>query len=446
MSLVDDDGEASVLVRFAKRRDDVREFFDRRDDDAPARLDGLAQSVGMRRPHDRVSDLHELPYGVADLLVEDAAVGDDEHGIDERTTVPFERDQLVGEPGDGVGLAAARAVLDQVASADAVCTHVGKQLLHDVELVVAREDLFLSRPAVLVAFRYDLRVVLDDLGQLALFEDALPQIVGHEAGRIRRVARAVLIALVEGQEEALLSRKLRAELNRRVVNGEMHHAALEGKEGVARAAVASVLLDGVCRALLRQSVFQLQCDDGKAVDEKAEVERELRGVGRVAKLARHAEDVLRVHRLLLLVVFCRRQVEEDEVGGVDLDAAPQHIDDAAARKLRLQAAEELPLLRLGSEDAELFHLLGLCRLQEAEEPHFVYGKLLAVVRIRPFLIAVFFYKMLDDEGFQSFFLRVCKRHFHSSFAKFGSLIERTSILPVTVSEIRRVLSSLRLEI
>ena len=226
----------------------------------------------------------------------------------------------------------------------------------------------------------------------------------------------------------------------------MHHAAFEGKEGVARAAVASVLLDGVRRALLRQSVFQLQRDDGQTVDEEAEVERELRGVGRVAKLVRHAEDVFRVHRLLLLVVFCRRQVEEDEVGGVDLDAAPQHIDDAAARKLRLQAAEELPLLRLGGEDAELFHLLGLCRLQEAEEPHFVYGKLLAVVRVRPFLIAVFFYKMLDDEGFQSFFLRVCKRHFHSSFAKFGSLIERTSILPVTASEIRRVLSSLRLEI
>ena len=64
-----------------------------------------------------------------------------------------EADELVREPGDGVRLAAARRVLDQVALARAVRGRVGQELPHHVELVVAREDLLALLPAGLLVLR-----------------------------------------------------------------------------------------------------------------------------------------------------------------------------------------------------------------------------------------------------------------------------------------------------
>ena len=70
------------------------------------------------------------------------------------------------EPGDGVRLAAARRVLDQVAPARAVLLRVGEEPAHDVELVIAGQDLDGLLLAGLLVFRLDdLRVVLEDVGQ-----------------------------------------------------------------------------------------------------------------------------------------------------------------------------------------------------------------------------------------------------------------------------------------
>ncbi len=80
--------------------------------------------------------------------------------------VLLEADQLVGEPGDRVRLAAAGRVLDQVALPGAVRRGVGEQLPHHVELVVAREDLDALLLAGLLVLRLDdLGVVLEDVGQ-----------------------------------------------------------------------------------------------------------------------------------------------------------------------------------------------------------------------------------------------------------------------------------------
>ena len=112
-----------------------------------------------------------------------------------------EADQLVRQPGDGVALAAAGRVLDQIAPAGAVRGCRGQQLAHHVELVVAGPDLrppLLARPLIL-GFD-DLGVVLQDVRQAGGGEDALPQVIGLEAVRVGRVAGAVVPALVEGQE------------------------------------------------------------------------------------------------------------------------------------------------------------------------------------------------------------------------------------------------------
>ena len=88
------------------------------------------------------------------LPVEDAPVGDHDDGIEDQECLPSgETDQLVRQPGDGVALAAARRVLNQVAPARAVRTLVvGQQPAHYVELMVAGPDLgsVVFRPVFLV--------------------------------------------------------------------------------------------------------------------------------------------------------------------------------------------------------------------------------------------------------------------------------------------------------
>ena len=55
----------------------------------------------------RGPNLGELPDRVAYLRVEEAPVGDYDDGVEDLRVAFPEPDQLVGEPGDGVGLPAA---------------------------------------------------------------------------------------------------------------------------------------------------------------------------------------------------------------------------------------------------------------------------------------------------------------------------------------------------
>ena len=118
MGLVNDEGERVPAVLVADRVEDVRELLHRGDDDPLAVLEQgaeMARVVGMS--HDG-PNLRELLDGVLDLLVQHPPVRHHDHRIDERLTVPLQPDQLVGQPGDGVGLAAAGRVLNQILVAD----------------------------------------------------------------------------------------------------------------------------------------------------------------------------------------------------------------------------------------------------------------------------------------------------------------------------------------
>ena len=70
MRLVDDDGELVILMFLPNLRDDVRELFNRRYNDALAILYGLTQITGMFCPCYGVLDLHELFDRIADLLIQ----------------------------------------------------------------------------------------------------------------------------------------------------------------------------------------------------------------------------------------------------------------------------------------------------------------------------------------------------------------------------------------
>ncbi|HQZ37544.1 MAG TPA: hypothetical protein PLH72_00790 [Vicinamibacterales bacterium] len=143
--------------------EDERELLYRRDDDLLALGDERAEIAGMFGVPDGGADLGELPDGVADLLVEDAAVGNDDDRVENGLIVSLQADHLVREPGDGVRLAAAGRVLDQVPPPRAVRLGVSQEAADDVELMVARPDLDRFLPARLRIPRLDdLRVVLED--------------------------------------------------------------------------------------------------------------------------------------------------------------------------------------------------------------------------------------------------------------------------------------------
>ena len=151
VGLVNDDREPASALFVADGVQDVGELLDRRDDDLLAALEELAEvrrAVGVA---DGCRDLGVLLDGVLDLAVEDDAVRDDDNGVENRAAAsPLQPDQPVGQPRDRVALAAAGRVLDQVAPAGAVLGRVGQEPADDVELVVARPDLGLLRPARLL--------------------------------------------------------------------------------------------------------------------------------------------------------------------------------------------------------------------------------------------------------------------------------------------------------
>ncbi len=313
------------------------------------------------------ADLGELLDGVPDLLVEDAAVGDDDDGVEEGPAVTGELDQLVGEPGDGLALAAAGGVLDQVAAADVVGVGVGEELADDVELVVAGEDQELLLSPLVVGFDDDLGVVFEDVGEAAAGEDLRPEVVGFEAIGVGRVAGAVVPALVEGEEPGVVAAEVGAEADLLVVDGEVDGAALVLEEELAGVAVALVLADGVVDGLLGEAVLELEGGDGEAVDEEDEVEGKTRLVGAVAELAGDAEDVGGEALGGEGVAGGGGLVVEADGGGAVIDPLAEDVDDAAPGDLALEAVEEAEAGGADLVEVELGDDLGLGGVEEGEE-------------------------------------------------------------------------------
>ena len=233
------------------------------------RLNEAAKVSRLLRAPDGGADLRVLPDRVGDLPVEDESVGDDDDRVEDGGVVPREPDQLVGQPSDGIALATARRVLDQVAPARPVHRRVGQEPADDIELVVTRPNLL---PGLLAGFPLhglhdDLGIVLQDIGQALAGQDFPPKVIRLDSVGVRRVAGAVVPALVEGQEVGRLALEVRAEAHLALVHREVSDAAAELKQLLARVAVLLVLLDRVRRRLLGEAVLQLEGENWQAVDE-----------------------------------------------------------------------------------------------------------------------------------------------------------------------------------
>jgi len=186
-------------------------------------------------------------------------------------------------------------VLNEVAPACAVRPRVGQQPAHHVELVIAWKDLRapLSLRS-LVPFLSDLRVVFEDVGKAVLGQDLFPEVVRRQAFRVGRVARTVLMPLIERQKPTGGTLEVGAHPDLMVVYGKVYRAAAELKEELFRVPVVLVLIDGIVNGLFGQPVFQFEGGNGKSVDEKAEIQGEPRFIGAVAKLPGDAEKVFGV--------------------------------------------------------------------------------------------------------------------------------------------------------
>ena len=277
----------------------------------------------------------------SNLLVQHLPVGDHDDRVEPRLAAVLQADELMRQPGDGVALAAAGRVLDQIPFADAAGLGIGQELAHHVELVVAGKDLLLLLPPLVVLLLHDLGVVLDDVREPGLGQNLLPQVVGLEAALVGRVAGPVVPALVEGQEPGILALQVRAHPHFLVVHREVHHAAAELKQQLLGIPVALVLLHRIIHGLFGQPVLELEGGHRQAVDEEAQVQGELGLVLAVAQLPGDAEDVGRKAFLGLDVAGRGRAVEQVQAHRPVLDPVAQHVDDAALGDLALEPVEEL---------------------------------------------------------------------------------------------------------
>ena len=125
-----------------------------------------------------------------------------------------------------------------------------------------------------------------------------------------------------------------------VVHREVDEATAKLEELLAGVPVALVLLDGVIHRLLGQAVLQLEGGDGQAVDEEAQVQGKLGLVPAVAELPRHAEAVLSVLDLGLLVPRRWRAVHQVDIVRPVPDALAEHVDGPALGDFPLEAGQE----------------------------------------------------------------------------------------------------------
>ncbi len=171
MGFVHDHGEP-LPRQLADLAGDDRELLERRDDDGLAFFQGLLELAGSGVDVlDHAQGLLELEHRGLKLAVENAPVGHHHDRVEDPTVLEVVKGgEAVGQPGDGVALAAPRGVLDQVELAGATLSGVGHELPHRVELLVARKDQ--EAPAGLLPVLVLVLHLLDELADEV--EDAVP--------------------------------------------------------------------------------------------------------------------------------------------------------------------------------------------------------------------------------------------------------------------------------
>ncbi len=374
VGLIDDDRE--LLLRQAPDLlGDHGELLERRHDDGLPRFQSLFELArGLVDVLHHAQGLLEGPDRALELAVQDAPVGDDDDRVEDPPVVGVvEHRELVGEPGDGVGLAAPGRMLDEVALAGPLLARVGHEPSHGVELVVAGEDQAPAAglPPRLVLLLDLVDEVLDQVQDAVPSPDPVPQ-VGRRIPGLRRRHRGVPgtaeLPLVEGEKAGLRPLEAGRHVHQVRVHSEVGQAPAESEERLPRVPVEPVLPDRILDGLPGEGVLQLGGEDRDAVEEDREVQALLLVLLTVAELAHHAEQV-RLVALLEFFVQPRGRPEErqGELAPGIFDPPPEHVQRPPSLDLPGQAPEEA-LLHLGPVVLlEPLPLLGLGRPDEVQD-------------------------------------------------------------------------------
>ena len=279
MRLVDDDGEA-VAGQLADLVGDHRELLQRGDDDLLAGLERL-----LELPRGRVDVLDQTGrlleaarIGLLELAVEHAAVGDHDDRVEDAVVLGVvQRRQPVRQPGDGVALAGAGRVLDEVVLPGALGPSVVDEVAHRLELVEAREDeLLLAGRAGPCRPRRRRRARSSARGRApSRVTRRTPtgrRSRSRSGRRDRRVAGAAVVALVEGQEDASSALELGRHVGEVGVDREVGEHATGPKQRLVGITVEAVLADRVLDGLAVQLVLELGGEDRQAVQEEDDVD------------------------------------------------------------------------------------------------------------------------------------------------------------------------------
>lgn len=367
VGFVADDGEVPALGSVHLFIDD-RELLQGRDDDPCAVVDSVLQGLGGLVLAD---GLHSAQGVVKtgdrglELGVQHPAVRDHDYAGKNRPVVGvMQGGQPIGGPGDGVGLAGACAVLDQIVVAGAVFIHVVHQHPHHVQLMKAGED----QP---VALETD--ELLDNVHHAGGVEDHAPEVVRGIAIRVGRVALAAVLAgavaaHVEGQEIRLISGQLGGHPGLRQIHAEEgENPLVELEADLLRVPVLLPLLLRVLHALPHELVFQLEGKDRDAVDRQEQIHA-VPIVGAVMPLPDAVKDILPVVLCVgLIQAGFRQKVAHPKADAPVLEAVAQHVEHAVHVAGVVEGQTELPLRVYGVHIHKALPGPGLAVLNEADQ-------------------------------------------------------------------------------
>ncbi len=300
MGLVDDH-RVRALGKLAYLLGHKRELLQRRDDDGGAAFQRRRELAGILI--DRLNDaclVLKLVNGVLKLFVKHPAVGDDDHAVENPVIrAVMDACKTVGKPRNGIALAAAGAVLDQVIASRAAAAHVVGELSHGVELVIAREDHRLRNDLAVFLLHLKMEKPRQNVDPAVAGEDILPQVRSFVSVRVDGISRGVAVAFIEWEEMSRLFGEPRGHPHFVGVKGEVDERAFpELENGVRRVPVIPVLGAGVPVRLAGELRLDLGGGHGKAVDKEAKVQRVVGPLHAVLYLADDGEHVapVQLHR------------------------------------------------------------------------------------------------------------------------------------------------------
>ena len=408
MCLVNDDGKF-LIFQSSHRADDVRKLLDGGGDDLGVAFKRGGEVGGrtlLVHDTDQPCLVFHAENGGLQLSVHHHSVRDDDHIVKyDIVVVIVERRKPMRKPRNGISLAGACAVLNEVVLRGVIDAHIREQFSDDIELMIARkyDILFLALFARdLIALRVPLyeHEAGDKLRQRILGEDVLPHITYAvfvlENGVALAGFHAAPFAHVEGKEISAFSGKARGHIHLVEIHCKVDKTPrLETEKPRIRVARFAVLKYGVVIGLPCKVALQLEGHERKPVDEHHEVHPL---VIRRPHFFHDGENVFLIERDKLAVQPGRR-LPEKEIQLVVCDFHPvlQRIDEAAAVfcQLGVDGSDHGVLRLVPKHLAERRHSLGLRLVQKLEEHLTIHGELGVKAKILPLHISVLAHQPLD---------------------------------------------------